>query len=179
MRPAVLSLSLAVLAVAGCQSVPLASDAAAAHARLASSHVDVDNDRTDVFRVLAVDGRDVIDPTDMSPKSVEIDHTHVLVAGRPAHLSVDALAYYTNTARRLFWDSMRVRGAIDFVPAADATYVMRGELTPERSSVWLENAATHEVMGQKISAAGRAPTAAAAASAAAAIEDAKPKMGER
>ncbi|HEY9023155.1 MAG TPA: hypothetical protein VIP05_02565 [Burkholderiaceae bacterium] len=179
MRPAALSLSLAMLAVAGCQSVPLAPEAATPHARLASSHVDVNDDRTDVFRVLAVDGRDVIDPTDLSSKSVEIDHTHVLVAGRPAHLSVDALAYYTNTARRLFWDAMRVRGTIDFVPAADATYVMRGELTPDRSSVWLEDAATHEVVGQKVSMVGRGIANAQAAASAAERTQASHPIGER
>jgi hypothetical protein len=175
MRPATLSLSLAVLAFAGCQSAPSAPDVATIpHAKLASSHIDVDKDRTDVFRLLAIDGREVIDSTDLSPRSVEIDHSQLLAAGRPARLTVDALAYYTNTMRRLMWDSMPIKGAIEFVPAADASYVVRGALTPEMSSVWVENAATHEVVG-KVSAPGRGASAAemARAAASAAAQDEK------
>jgi hypothetical protein len=177
MRFAVPSLSFAVvLALAGCQSTSLAPDAATVpHAKLASSHVDVDGDRTDVFRLLEVDGRDVIDATDLSVKSVEVDHSHLLAAGRTAHLKVDALAYYANPVRRLAWDSMRIKGTIEFVPAADVAYVMRGSLTPELSSVWVENAATHEVVGKKVSAPGRGAAAAEAASAAAAAEAAAAK----
>ena len=176
MRTAALSLSLIALALAGCQTTPLAPDPATVpHAQLASSHRDVDSDRTDVFRVLAVDGREVIDPTDLSPKSVEIDRHQLVAAGRATQLRVDALAYYSNTARRLFWDALRVQDTIDFVPAADASYVVRGELTPERSTVWLENAATHEVVGTKVSVAGHAAAAAEAASAARAAEAAAAK----
>jgi hypothetical protein len=176
MRPAFLSLSFVALAVAGCQSTSLAPDVATIpHARIASSHVDVDPDRTDVFRLLEVDGRDVIDATDLSVKSVEIDHTHLLAAGRAAQLKVDALAFYSNPVRRIAWDAMRIKGTIEFVPVADASYVMRGALTPELSSVWVENAATHEVVGKKLSAPGRAASAAEAASAAAAAEAAAAK----
>jgi len=177
MRPVVLPLSIAAaLALAGCQSSPLAPDVATIpHAKLVSSHVDVDADRTDIFRLLEVDGRDVIDATDLSVKNVEIDHSHLLAAGRTVQLKVDALAYYGNPVRRLAWDSMRIKGTIEFVPVADASYVMRGALTPERSSVWVENAATHEVVGKKVSAPGRAASAAEAASAAAAAEAAAAK----
>ena len=166
MRLAILSFPLLTLALAGCQGVALAPDLKTQpHATLASSHVDVDNDRTDVFRVLEIDGRAMIDPTDMTAKNVEVDHSALLAAGRGTHVAIDALAYYNNTARRLFWDPMHVKGAIDFVPVDGASYVLRGSLTSEQYSVWIENAATHEVVGTKISAPGRASAAAGAASA--------------
>ena len=117
--------------------------------------------------MLEVDGREVIDPTDLSIKSVEVDHSHLVAAGHGARVAVDALAYYGNGARRLFWDSMRIKGTIEFVPVAGATYVVRGALTPERSSVWIENGATHEVVGSKVSAPGRGAAASAEAAAAA------------
>ena len=166
MRLPVLSSSVlalaCTLAFTGCQGVALAPPVdALPHAKLASSHVDVDNDRTDIFRVLAIDGHETIDPTDLSPRSVEIDHSALVAAGKPVHLTVDARAFYTNTARRLFWDPMAVKGTIEFVPAADATYVMRGELTPDKSSVWIEDNATHEPVGRKISVPGRAASSAA------------------
>jgi hypothetical protein len=176
MRPAALSLSFIALAFAGCQTPSLAPDPATVpHARLASSHVDVDADRTDVFRLLEVDGRDVIDATDLTVKNVEVDHSHLLAAGRPAQLKVDALAYYSNPVRRLAWDAMRIKGTIEFVPVVDASYVVRGSLTPALSSVWIENVATHEVVGKKISAPGRGAAAAEAASAAAAADAAAAK----
>ena len=59
----------------------------------------------------------------------------------------------------MFWDPMHVEGAIEFVPVADVKYVLRGSVTPEVSSVWLENDATHEVVGNKISVTGRTASA--------------------
>jgi hypothetical protein len=163
MRLTALSFSLFTLALAGCAAVATQPDVATIpHARLSSSHIDVNNDRTDIFRVLAIDGRDVIDPTDLSIKSVEIDHSNLVAAGRNAHIDLDALAYYNNGARRLFWDSMHIKGSIDFTPVADASYVLRGTLTPAVSSVWVEDSATHQVVGKKVSAPGRGASAAEA-----------------
>ncbi len=168
MRLAVLSFPFLTLALAGCQGVAPTPDLKTVpHATLVSSHVDVDNDRTDIFRVLEIDGRSAIDPTDLSVKSVEIDHTELVAAGRNAHVAVDALAYYNNTGRRLFWDAMRIKGTIEFVPAPDTTYVIRGSLTPAVSSVWIENGATHQIVGNKVSAPGRGASAAEAAAEAA------------
>ena len=163
MRLTALSFSLFTLALAGCAAVATQADVATIpHARLASSHVDVNIDRTDVLRVLAIDGRDVIDATDLSIKSVEIDHANLIAAGRNAHVDVDALAFYNNGARRLFWDSMHIKGSIDFTPVADATYVVRGTLTPAVSTVWIEDSSTHQVVGKKVSAPGRGASAAEA-----------------
>lgn len=180
MRLAVLSSSLLALAFAGCQTAPPSPPAASVpHAKLSSSHVDVDNDRTDIFRVLALDGRETIDATDMTPRTVEIDHSELVVAGKPAHVAVDARAFYTNAARRLFWDSMAVKGTIEFTPEADAVYVMRGSLTPDQSSVWIENGATHAIVGNRISIVGRGTANAAAAASAAEQSQASHPIGER
>ena len=169
MRLAVLSSSLLALAFSGCQSVPVSPALdTIPHAKLTSSHNDVDNDRTDIFRVLAIDGRETIDATDLSPRSVEIDHSELVAAGKPAHVAVDARAFYSNAARRLFWDPMAVKGTIEFMPEADATYVMRGSLSLEVSSVWIENSATHAIVGNRISMPGRGAAAAAEAASAAA-----------
>jgi hypothetical protein len=162
MRLPALSFSLFTLALAGCAGVALPDVATVPHARLTSSHVDVDNDRTDIFRVLGIDGRDVIDATDLSVKNVGTDHSHLVAAGRNAHVEVDSMAFYGNGARRLFWDSMHIQGGIDFTPAADANYVVRGTLTPAVSTVWIEDSATHQVVGNKVSAPGRGASAAEA-----------------
>ena len=160
MRLAVLSIPLLTLALAGCAAfAPLPDIAAMPHATLTNSHVDVDSDRTDTFRVLEIDGRSVFDGTDVNIKNVEIDQHNLVAAGRHARITVDALAFYGNAARRLFWDPMHVKGTIDFVPVADAAYVVRGSVALEVSSVWIEDAATHVVVGNMVSAPGRGAAA--------------------
>lgn len=159
MRPAALTLASMILLVAGCQALP--DVAALPHAALSGTHVDADGDRIDTFRALRVDGRDVLPATDEPARLIGVDATQLVPAGRAVHVEIEGLALYRNTMRRLFWDPMHVQGVVDFVPAAGARYSLHGSITPERSSVWIEDDATHAVVGARISAAGRgtpAPT---------------------
>ena len=152
MRLAALTISLIAAALAGCQSTAQPDVATMPHAAVTDSHIDVNSDRTDTFRVLEVDGRSVLDLSDQPIKKIGHDFTNLLAAGRPARIEVEGLAAYYNTARRLFWNPMRVQGVIEFVPAAGAKYVLHGTITPELSTIWLENDATHEAVGAKVSA---------------------------
>ena len=167
MRLAALTSTL-IVALAGCQAMAPEPDVATVpHAAVTDSHIDVSADRIDTFRVLEVDGHRVLELGDQPIKKIGHDFSYLVAAGRPVRVEVEALAFYNNTARRMFWDPMHVQGVIQFVPAADAKYVVHGAVTPELSSVWVENAATHEIVGAKVSAVGRgAPTPADAASAA-------------
>ena len=169
MRLAVLTITItAAAALAGCQSFAPESDTATLpHAAVTDSHVDVNADRVDIFRVLEVNGRRVLDLGDQPIKKIGHDFTYLAAAGRPVRLEVEGLASYNNTMRRLFWDPMHVQGVIEFVPAAGAKYVVHGTITPDLSTVWVENDATHEVVGAKVSAVGHgSPAPADAASAA-------------
>ncbi len=166
MRLATLSIPLLSLALAACQSLAPQPDVATlAHATLAGSHVDVDGDRVDTFRALEIDGRGVLPITDQPVKLIGKDASNALPAGRGVRVDVEGLAFYRNTARRLFWSSLRVQGTIEFVPAAGASYVVNGAVAPEASSVWIEDAATHAVVGRKISIEGRPAPAPADATA--------------
>jgi hypothetical protein len=167
MRLAALSIASTILALAGCQAGP--DVAAIPHAALAGTHVEVDGDRLDVFRTLRVDGRVVLPATDEPAKVIAVDATQLLPAGRSAHVEVEGLAFYRNTLRRLFFDPMHVQGTVDFVPVAGARYALHGSITPELSSVWIEDEATHAVVGTKVSAVGRGTPASAPAS-----DDGKP-----
>ena len=165
MRLAALTISIAA-ALAGCQSFAPEPDVATVpHASVTDSHIDVNADRVDTFRVLEVGSHRVIDLSDQPAKKIGHDFTNLVPAGRPARLEVEGFAFYNNTVRRMFWDPMHVQGAIEFVPVADAKYALHGKITPELSTIWLENEATHEVVGAKLSAVGHAaPTPEAAAS---------------
>jgi hypothetical protein len=158
MRLAASTIATAILLLAGCQAVP--DVAALPHAALSGTHVDVDGDRIDTFRTLRVDGRDVLPVTDEPARLIGVDATQLVPAGRGVHVEIEGLAVYRSTMRRLFWDPMHVQGVVDFVPAAGAHYSLHGSITPERSSVWMEDDATHAVVGARISAAGRGTPAA-------------------
>ena len=168
MRLAALSFPLLTLALAGCQAFAPEPDVATLpHAAVQGTHLDVDNDRVDTFRVLTINGRNVLPISDQPAKLIGIDATNLLPAGRGVHVEIEGLAFYSNTVRRLFWDPLRAQGGVDFVPTAGATYVVRGTIAPELSTVWLEDAATHAVIGQKVSVtrAVAAPDVAASAAA--------------
>ncbi len=155
MRLAALTITILAAALAGCQGfAPEPDPATLAHATVTDSHVDVGAERVDTFRLLEVNGHRVIDLSDQPARKIGHDFTNVVTAGRPVRLEVEGLAFYNNTVRRMFWDPMHVQGAIEFTPAADAKYVVRGTVTPDLSTVWVENEATHEVVGTKLSAVG-------------------------
>lgn len=47
-----------------------------------------------------------------------------------------------------------MKGDINFAPVANRTYVVRGELKPDYAAVWLEDAETKAVIGNKIELKG-------------------------
>lgn len=158
MRLAALTIPTLLLALAGCQSTP--DLASLPHATLVGTHVDVDGDRFDTFRALAIGGRNVLPIVDQPVKLIGHDATNLLPAGQPVRVEVEALAAYSLSLHRLLWDPMGARGVVEFVPAAGATYSVRGSVTPEVSSVWVEDDATHEAVGRRIVAPGRAASGA-------------------
>ncbi len=173
-----LSLLSSCLALAACQALPPAAQDVASrpHARVAGSHVDADADRVSTFRVTAIDGWPVNREANQDPsKTLGVDLANEVAAGRSVKVAFEGLTRYRNSVRSLFWSTYGVDGSVEFVPAADARYVVRGEIGPGGSSVWLENDATHEVVGQKFSAAP--PAAASAPKSAVEIE--QPRAGER
>jgi len=158
MRLAALTISTLMLALAGCQSTP--DLATLPHAKLVGTHADGGGDRTDTFRALAVDGHNVLPIVDQPVKLIGHDATDLLPAGQAVRVEVEGLAAYSETLHRLMWDPMRAQGVVEFVPQAGATYSVRGSIAPELSSVWIEDNATHEAVGRRIVAPGRAASGA-------------------
>ena len=159
MRLAALSIPMLILALAGCQATP--DLATLPHATIAGTHVDVDGDRYDTFRVLSINGFGVLPATDQPVKLIGHDATNLVAAGQGARIEVEGFAFYNSTGHRMFWDPMRAQGVVEFVPAAGATYSVHGSVAPEASSVWIEDDATHAAVGRKIVVPGRAASGAA------------------
>ena len=148
------------LGLAACQGLRGgADDAARPHASVTGSHLDDGSGRIDTFRVTEIGGHPVGRSEEPS-KTLGVDAGYPLVAERPVHLEFEGLARYGNPAKSLFWDPRRVEGRVDFTPAPNAHYVVRGEIGPEVSSVWLEDDASHEMIGQKFVAAPKAAASA-------------------
>ena len=140
---------LACLLLAACADTGPSQDAAPrSTATVSGSHVDDGNGRIDTFRVTQLDRRPVGRDAEPS-KSLGIDATNTVTAGVRLHVEFEGLARFRNPAKTLFWDPRRVEGSVDFAPAAGAHYVVRGEIGPEASTVWLEDDASHEIVDRK------------------------------
>ena len=159
MRLAVLTIPMLVLGLAGCQSTP--DPATLPHATLTGTHVDVDGDRIDTFRTIAINGHDVLPIIDQPVKLIGHDATNLLPAGQGVRVEVEGYAAYLSTLHRMAWDAMHAQGVVEFVPAAGATYSLHGLVSPEASSVWIEDDATHQAVGRRIVVPGRAASGAA------------------
>jgi hypothetical protein len=157
MRLSALTIPTLVLALAGCATPDLAT---LPHATLAGTHIDVDGDRVDTFRVLTVAGRDVVPVVDQPVKLIGHDATELLAAGQAVRVEVEGRAAYLSTFHRLAWDPMRAQGIVEFVPQAGAAYSVHGSIAPDVSSVWIEDNATHEAVGRRIVVPGRAASGA-------------------
>ena len=161
MRIRGLSILLSCLALAACQGAGPASQAAPhAHASVAGSHVDVGDDQVSTFRVTEINGWPVNRAAEQDPsRTLGVDLVNDIDAGRPVRVAFEGLTRYRNTVRSLFWSTHGVDGSVEFVPAADTRYVVRGEIGAEGSVVWLENAATHEIVTRKFAVAPGAASA--------------------
>ncbi len=148
------------LVLAACQGLPPQDFSAWPHASLAGSHVDTGGDRVDTFRITALNGWPVNRKAEQDPsRTLGVDLVNAIEPGRPVRVEFEGLARYRNSVRSLFWDPRRVEGSVDFVPAVDTRYVVRGEIGDDGSTVWLENDSTHEVIVRKFTAAPKAAIA--------------------
>jgi len=164
MRLAASSIPLLVIALAGCAGFGPPEDVSALpHATIVGSHAPAEG-RIDTFRTVAIDGHTVLAYSAEPAKTIGVDEKNLVAAGRTVRVEIEGMAFYENTVRRVFWNPMRAQGIVEFVPSAGATYSVHGTITPEMSSVWIEDDATHAVVGNRISVAGQAPAPAPAAS---------------
>ncbi len=150
--------TLLAIALAACTALP--DLATLPHATVVGTHVNVDGDRYDTFRVLDIDGMPALPDVDQPVKLIGKDATSLVKAGQSVRLDVEGFAFYKATSHRVMWNAMRARGTIEFVPAAGATYALHGVVAPELSSIWLEDEATHQPVGRKISTPNRAASGA-------------------
>lgn len=88
----------------------------------------------------------------MTPAVLE----RALMADRQVKVHIKGRTHYAAPILAMTGTVFQVKGVVEFVPAANARYVVRGELGDDYSAVWIEDAATQSVVGQKIEAKGSA-----------------------
>jgi hypothetical protein len=74
----------------------------------------------------------------------------------PADVRCRVIADAIRRTRRLALTNpvYEVKGDVNFAPAANRTYIVRGELRADYAAVWLEDAETNAVIGNKIELKG-------------------------
>jgi hypothetical protein len=145
------SVALAGLALAGCESTRLDDNAPPPQAVVVGSHIDDGTHGIETFRIAAIAGRPMGRMDDPS-KTLGVDARYTIDAGRLVRVEFEGLLRFSNPIRSLMRDAQRVEGSVEFTPVPNARYVVRGRIDAQGSSVWLEDDATHATIGQKFTA---------------------------
>jgi hypothetical protein len=76
------------------------------------------------------------------------------VPAAAATFSLTGRTHYAAPILELTNPVYEVKGDVNFAPAANRTYIVRGELRADYAAVWLEDAETKAVIGSKIELKG-------------------------
>lgn len=88
----------------------------------------------------------------MTPMSI----ARPLVAENPVKVGVRGRTHHAAPILGLTQTVYQVQGVIEFTPQANVKYVVRGELGPSYSAVWIEELETKQVIGNKVEITGSA-----------------------
>jgi len=79
-----------------------------------------------------------------------------IVAGKPLRVGLKARTVHAAPILALAGTVYQVTGEVEFTPQPDAKYVVRGKFSEDYSAIWIEDAASKEVVGKKIEVNGSA-----------------------
>ncbi len=116
--------------------------------------------KANMFYLLAIDGEQVrrtnfsatanrYSGAGIGFEPVQVDRE---VPARPLKVKLRGATYHAAPIGAIFGKSLSVEGVVDFKPAPDGRYVVRGKLAPNGSSIWIETVdgrvVTQKVFGQ-------------------------------
>lgn len=147
----------------GCVINPVPEGYKGTLAHIDDSAAPRDDISTDFFYVTKINGFDI-------PQSLAMtDGSHrdqgaarpIVVIGRDvptqaATFTIVGHTRYTTAVYALTHPVYDITGDVNFIPKPDHQYVVKGTLSDNYSAVWIEDAKTGEVAGQKIEAKGSA-----------------------
>ena len=158
-------LALTVIAIAGCATQSAVPDGyAGPTAQLGDSALVHSSSKADFFVVDSINGIGVTNSIgeterrnygrgkNMTPYFIN----RPLVAETPVKLVVRARTHYGAPILELTNTVFQVKGVVEFTPKANGRYIVRGELGESYSAVWVEDASSNQVAGQKVEVKGSA-----------------------
>lgn len=151
MRSLIGGLAFSGLVLGGCAGPRYEDHAPPPQAVVVGSHVDDGKAGIETFRVSGIAGRPVGRMDDPS-KTLGVDARYPIDSGRLVRIEFEGLLRFDNPLRSLIQDAERVEGSVEFTPVANARYVVRGHIDEHGSAVWLEDDASHAIIGQKFTA---------------------------
>jgi hypothetical protein len=142
---------------------PVPKDYTGPLAHVKDTHLAHSEKKADFFVLWKVDGKDIktsIHST-ASANSGRGLHMKPVVIGRdvparPSRITLLAKTHYAAPILAMGGDVYRVVGEMDFDPAPNTTYIVKGTLTEDYSAIWLEEEASGTLVGQKIEVEGSA-----------------------
>jgi len=157
---------LAVVLLSGCASVykPVPDGYTGPTATIEDSFKAVSNSEVEFFYVNKLDGHDIKNSRfaslsanagrgmNLNPVPVE----RAVPASKPLSVLIVGRTEYGAPILALTNTVYQIKGTIDFTPEPNKRYVVKGALAESRSSVWLEDAQTKQVIGSKVQIEGSA-----------------------
>lgn len=165
MKARLLMCVVAVSALAGCATPPerivMPEGYTGPKAYLNDSAKPEDGSKAQVFAVSTIDGQRVLNTLDETRRASYGKGFALTVStvGRPIAaqpMKVGLIGTHTTAApiheiaSRAAGTFFSFEGIVDFAPRADRSYVVKGELKAQGSSVWIEDSLTGEVVTRKV-----------------------------
>jgi hypothetical protein len=162
MRKIALLLAAAVLPAA-CTTSPIPEGYKGPTAYVADSAVPRSNTSVDLFYVSKVNGRR-IDDSLAATNAANYGRGFLLtpkVIGRnvpaePSTFTIVGRTHHAAPILSLMSTEYEVSGDTRFTPLPGQSYVVKGQLGPDHSAVWVEDAASGAIIGQKVEVNGSA-----------------------
>ncbi len=143
--------------VAGCvsfvETLPEGYDGATA--KIADSYTNFEGSSAHYFTFAMIDGQYIDNSgnrTRIANQGKGFNMTPVMmthdVPVKELNITLAGYVYFATDAQGMFGDSMLVEGELTFTPVAEETYTVKGELSKEKSVVWLEDSAGN-VVGER------------------------------
>lgn len=155
----------AAVALAGCASYgpSLPPDYVGPTATVKDSATIYSSSKADLFYVSHVDGKEIENSrvkTARGNRGRILSMTPVVlqnpIPARSTAVRIVGRTEYSAPFLALASTVYQIRGDVEFLPEADKSYVVRGELGENYSAVWIEEESSYAVVGKKIEVNGSA-----------------------
>jgi hypothetical protein len=159
-----IAMSVVIAAMSGCATYnPIPDGYAGPRATLRDSVVAHSHSKADFFYVQEVDGHQI---EDSRTKTLQVNYGRGMymtpqvverqIPARASSLKLVGRTEYAAPILTLTNTVYQVTGDVQFTPAADKVYVVKGELGENYSAVWLEEFGVGPVAGTKVEVKGSA-----------------------